>query len=87
MARKLACVPPTDNVGKPDQPVEQRRDDEGLFTMDLVALAGHLKMLNDGLGADFEYHGRFSCSLPSCNPKQTLPLPIGQGRDLLIELF
>ena len=49
----LPRIAPADDVRKSDQAIKQRRDDERLFAMDMVAFAGHLEMLNDGLGADF----------------------------------
>ena len=77
-APNSARVSPADDVGKADQPVEERGDNERLLAMNLIAFAGHLEMLDDRFGADTQDDRGLGGGLAARGPHKTLALAIAE---------
>lgn len=78
----LILAPPVKNVREAYETIEQRAQNEGLPTMDVVPLARQLEVLNYGFLADTENSRNFTSGLPPRRPEDAFALTFAQCRSL-----
>lgn len=79
---QLVLAPPVENVREAYEAIEQRTQDEGLPTMDVVPLARQLEVLHHGFLTDPEDSRNLTSGLSPRRPEDAFALTFAQCRSL-----